>query len=121
MKTWEWFLIGRYGGLAVIMGASWLYSRKWIPHKHTGYVSMSGHVWGCRRCGKKPETAQCELHGRYMAGTNCPMCPPPGYARCYSCGRDDVAIHTMRDGICIRCWLIMHPDAPRANADDLIT
>jgi len=31
---------------------------------------------------------------------------PETWAECPSCGREDVAVHTMRDGECIRCWNI---------------
>ncbi len=41
----------------VILGASWLACQPWFPHRHTGYVSVSGYVHKCSRCGRLPAGA----------------------------------------------------------------
>lgn len=162
-----WFNVGKFGAVLVIAGASWLSTRRWLPHRHSGYVTMNGYVRGCRRCGKLPA-------GAYHAGFR-GMIGPDGYDRdgydrdgydkhgydrdghtpeyayalrsamdagfaigssqsvadwnlrmlagqpesddwvtCPSCGREDVAARTMRDGECIRCWTIHNEHAPMA-------
>ena len=67
----EWYLVGRYGGLALMAGAAWLSRRPWFPHRHTGYVALAGYVWPCRRCGKLPG-------GAYRAGAHGTI-GPDGY------------------------------------------
>lgn len=105
LRFWAWYEIGRFGLVAILAGAGWLSRQKWIPHKHTGYVSMSGQAIGCYTCGKKPETARCQRCERpHAADRECPWCPRPGYARCYSGCGDTVPENTMTNGYCASCW-----------------
>lgn len=52
-----WWLAGRYGGALVIGGALWLCRQHWFPHRHDGYVSVSGYVRKCSHCSRLPAGA----------------------------------------------------------------
>lgn len=57
MTPYEWWLVGRYGAVALLGGASWLSRQRWLPHRHDGYVSMNGYVHACGQCGRLPADA----------------------------------------------------------------
>ena len=57
LTTYDWWLIGRYGGTAVLAGVFWLMRQRWLPHHHDGYVSLGGYVHACGRCGRLPDGA----------------------------------------------------------------
>lgn len=61
MSTYLWFQLGSYGAVAVCAGIGWLSRQAWRPHRHDGYVSVSGYAWACATCGKLPD-------GAYHAG-----------------------------------------------------
>lgn len=64
LTAYEWYLIDRYSGLAILAGAAWLSRQAWLPHRHTGYVSVGGYVRACRRCGRLPAgTLRTGFHG----------------------------------------------------------
>lgn len=56
-----WFNVGKYGVIALLLSMNWLSRQHWLPHRHTGYVSVSGYVHKCSRCGRLPA-------GAYRAG-----------------------------------------------------
>jgi hypothetical protein len=104
LQWWEWYSIGKYGGIAVLAGAGWLSRQKWMPHRHDGYVGWSGKITGCSVCGRKPETTLCQhCEHPYLTGGRCPRwCPPAGYVRCFQCGAT-VPEDEMTDGHCAEC------------------
>jgi hypothetical protein len=55
MDAYMWYMIGYYGGGVLLLGARWLARRRGFPHRHDGYVAMSGHAWPCSQCGRLPE------------------------------------------------------------------
>ena len=57
MSSVLWFEIGRCGAIAAFLGIGWLTRQKWFPHRHDGYVSVSGYVHTCAVCGKLPAGA----------------------------------------------------------------
>jgi hypothetical protein len=57
MTSYDWWLVGRYGGALVIAGALWLTRQRWFPHRHDGWMTLSGHVHKCSHCGKLPAGA----------------------------------------------------------------
>lgn len=73
MTTYEWWLVGRYGAVAILAGAGWLTRQSWLPHRHDGYVSMNGYVHACGRCGRLPA-------GAYRTGFDGSL-GPDGYDR----------------------------------------
>jgi hypothetical protein len=152
LTSYDWFLIGKFGAIGIVALSGWLARQRWLPHRHDGYVSVSGYVHACGRCGKLPPGAyRAGFHGmepgvpqeyqdaiaahnlRVLAGREVPspdwldkataiqdayragyelsssnQSEDDDWVPCPSCGRPDVAVHTMRDGECIRCWLIHH-------------
>lgn len=73
LETIFWFNVGKYGAVLIILGGGWLLRQKWLPHRHDGYVSISGYVHKCSRCGRLPA-------GAYHAGFR-GMIGPDGYDR----------------------------------------
>lgn len=57
------WLIGRYGGLILILGILKLKNQPWFPHRHDGYISYGGYVHACSQCKRLPD-------GAYRAGFN---------------------------------------------------
>lgn len=128
LSTLFWWNVGKYGGILAVLGVSWLSRQRWLPHRHDGYVAMSGYVRKCSRCGRLPEIPDpvtCPSCGDVRGSDKgwsweaardrttdlCPACylaeldTPTAYS-CAACGRDDVAEHTMRDGMCARCRMV---------------
>ena len=73
-----WYNVGKFGAIAVLVTASWLTRQKWWPHKHTGYVALSGRRVPCRRCGRRPAITTCTRceHAYQADGRACPWCGP---------------------------------------------
>lgn len=81
-----WWNAGKYGGILAILGISWLARQTWLPHRHDGYVSMSGYVRKCTRCGKLPEITDpvaCSRCGDVRGGGNRPGTPRDLCPACY--------------------------------------
>lgn len=77
MTLYDWYLVGRCAGVIIFALAGWLADRAARP-----------------RPKPRPYAGRVTL-------------PPRTYTDCPRCGRDDVAVHTMSDGMCGRCAGIM--------------
>jgi hypothetical protein len=60
-EVMAWTYAGWFGGVALF--ALWVWATTvhgWL-HRHTGYVSMNGTVWGCGVCGKPPKDCAAQV------------------------------------------------------------
>lgn len=138
-----WYGAGRYGAVAVFLAGSWLAGKlkrrqrrlsrsrrerlSASPATDPGWINCPGCpvAYGPHLHARtdQDEPATC-MHG---VTSPCGLCgefgqpmldsgrPESGdWITCPSCGREDVAARTMRDGVCIRCWTLRNEHAPMA-------
>jgi hypothetical protein len=59
-ETMAWFYLAWFGTAGLF--ALWVRARMrgWF-HRHTGYVSVNGTVWGCQVCGRPPKDCEAQV------------------------------------------------------------